>query len=254
MLPAIADRRARHGLAHHGRKCYERGRPTSRPCTRPSIVENIADAAKVLRSDVAREMLDTLPSATGSVRRLLCHDRHAPADDRAIPSTMCRSLRHAFSASPFPAPPIRRLLRDARRRRRRRWPLTQVYDSLANAQNRRDRHGFRIDHQFSLLRARAQHGCDQTTTMFGMVALISGRVWGAPVAEDQAILREAVQTALRPHHRPFRGRGGRQARPPARGRGAEHSPEDVGPEILWRYRRTLGCRMGRAYALCRASA
>ena len=79
----------------------------------PFLVENIADAAKVLRSDVAREMLDTLPSATGTVgvcyamtgmRQLMTRN---PIDDVSDLSGM------RFRITPRAADP--QLLRDARR-------------------------------------------------------------------------------------------------------------------------------------------
>ncbi len=155
----------------------------------PFLVENIADAAKVLRSDVAREMLDTLPSTTGTVgvcyamtgmRQLMTRD---PIDDvsdlagmrfRITPAPPIRSFFEMLDAAPAP------------------MPLTQVYDSLANAQIDA------IDMDFeSIINFRYyEHAPNMMVTnhhMFGMVALISGRVWARLLPEDQEILREAVQ-------------------------------------------------------------
>ncbi|HSP24609.1 MAG TPA: TRAP transporter substrate-binding protein [Saliniramus sp.] len=155
----------------------------------PFLVDNIADAAKVLRSDVAREMLDALPAATGTVgicyamtgmRQLLTR---APIDDagdlsgmrfRITPAPAIRSFFEMFGAAPAP------------------MPLTQVYDSLANGQIDA------IDMDFeSIINFRYyEHAPNMMVTnhhMFGMVALVSGRVWAGLSEADQAIVREAVQ-------------------------------------------------------------
>ena len=72
-------------------------------------------------------------------------------------------------------------------------PLTQVYDALANGQIDA------IDMDFeSIINFRYyEHAPNMMVTnhhMFGMVALVSGRVWAGLSPEDQAIVREAVQT------------------------------------------------------------
>lgn len=156
----------------------------------PFLVENIADAAKVLRSEEAREMLERLPQATGTVgicyamtgmRQLLTRDEIDDVGDlagkrfRITPAPAIRSFFELLGAAPAP------------------MPLTQVYDALANAQIDA------IDMDFeSIINFRYyEHAPQMMVTnhhMFGMVALVSGRVWASLSAEDQAIVREAVQT------------------------------------------------------------
>ena len=155
----------------------------------PFLVDNIADAARVLRSEPAREMLDALPQATGTVglcyamtgmRQLLTR---APIDSaadlsgmrfRITPAPAIRTFFEMFGAAPAP------------------MPLTQVYDALANAQIDA------IDMDFeSIINFRYhEHAPNLMVTnhhMFGMVALVSGRVWAALPEDDRAILAEAVQ-------------------------------------------------------------
>ena len=155
----------------------------------PFLVDNIADAARVLRSDEARGMLEALPRATGTVglcyamtgmRQLMTRAPIASAGDlsgmrfRITPAPAIRTFFEMFGAAPAP------------------MPLTQVYDSLANGQIDA------IDMDFeSIINFRYyEHAPNLMVTnhhMFGMVALISGRVWAGLSAEDQAIVAEAVQ-------------------------------------------------------------
>lgn len=155
----------------------------------PFLVDNIADAAKVLRSDVAREMLEDLPQATGTVgvcyamtgmRQLLTRQPIDDAGDlsgmrfRITPAPAIRTFFEMFGASPAP------------------MPLTQVYDSLANGQIDA------IDMDFeSIINFRYyEHAPNMMVTnhhMFGMVALVSGRVWAGLSQADQEIVRTAVQ-------------------------------------------------------------
>jgi TRAP-type transport system periplasmic protein len=97
----------------------------------PFLVDNIADAARVLRSDEAREILD-LPAArhrhgglcyamTG-MRQLSCATRSRGHDlsglrFRITPAPPIRTFFEMFGAAPAP------------------MPLTQVYDALANARS-----------------------------------------------------------------------------------------------------------------------
>lgn len=155
----------------------------------PFLVDNIADAAKVLRSDEAREMLGALPRATGTVglcyamtgmRQLMTKTPINSAADlngkrfRITPAPAIRSFFEMFGAAPAP------------------MPLTQVYDSLANGQIDA------IDMDFeSIINFRFyEHAPNLMVTnhhMFGMVALMSGRVWAGLSADDQALISEAVQ-------------------------------------------------------------
>ncbi|MCG6122293.1 MAG: TRAP transporter substrate-binding protein [Microvirga sp.] len=156
----------------------------------PFLVEDIAGAAKVLRSDVAREMLETLPARTGAVgvcyamtgmRQLLTR---APIENVAN----LRGMRFRIT----PAPPIRdffEMLGAAPAP----MALTQVYDALANAQI----DAIDMDYESIINFRYYEQAPNMLVTnhhMFGMVALVSGRVWAGLSAEDQAILREAVQT------------------------------------------------------------
>ncbi|MFC7704256.1 TRAP transporter substrate-binding protein [Plastorhodobacter daqingensis] len=155
----------------------------------PFLVENIADAARVLRSDPAREILDALPRATGTVglcyamtgmRQLLTRQPVAAATDlrgmrfRITPAPAIRSFFEMFGAAPAP------------------MPLTQVYDALANGQI----DAIDMDYE-SIINFRyyehAPYLMETNHHMFGMVALVSGRVWAGFSPEDQAIIAEAVQ-------------------------------------------------------------
>ena len=155
----------------------------------PFLVDNIADAARVLRSDDAREILDALPRATGTVglcyamtgmRQLVTRAPVASATDlrgmrfRITPAPPIRSFFEMFGAAPAP------------------MPLTQVYDALANAQIDA------IDMDFeSIINFRyhdhAPHLMETNHHMFGMVALVSARVWGGLSEDDRAILSDAMQ-------------------------------------------------------------
>jgi TRAP-type C4-dicarboxylate transport system substrate-binding protein len=93
---------------------------------------------------------------------------------RITPAPAIRTFFEAFGAAPAP------------------MPLTQVYDSLANGQIDA------IDMDFeSIINFRFyEHAPNLMVTnhhMFGMVALVSGRVWASLPAEDQAIITAAVQ-------------------------------------------------------------
>lgn len=155
----------------------------------PFLVENIADAARVLRSEPAREILDALPRATGTVgvcyamtgmRQLLTRQPVSAATDlrgmrfRITPAPAIRSFFEMFGAAPAP------------------MPLTQVYDALANGQIDA------IDMDFeSIINFRyyehAPHMMVTNHHMFGMVALISARVWAGLNAQDRLLLRDAIQ-------------------------------------------------------------
>jgi TRAP-type transport system periplasmic protein len=155
----------------------------------PFLVDNIADAARVLRSDEAREILDLLPRATGTVglcyamtgmRQLVTRQPVASAADlsglrfRITPAPPIRSFFEMFGAAPAP------------------MPLTQVYDALANAQI----DAIDMDYE-SIINFRyfehAPHLMETNHHMFGMVALVSARVWAGLSEEDRELIREATQ-------------------------------------------------------------
>jgi len=155
----------------------------------PFLVDNIADAARVLRSETARNILDALPRATGTVgvcyamtgmRQLMTRQPVSAATDlrgmrfRITPAPAIRTFFEMFGAAPAP------------------MPLTQVYDALANGQIDA------IDMDFeSIINFRYyEHAPNMMVTnhhMFGMVALISARVWAGLNAQDRILLRDAIQ-------------------------------------------------------------
>lgn len=156
----------------------------------PFLVEDIEGAAAILRSEPAREMLDKLPAATGTVgpcfamtgmRQLMTRDAIDDVGDlsgkrfRITPAPAIRTFFEMLGAAPAP------------------MPLTQVYDALANGQIDA------IDMDFeSIINFRYyEHAPNMMVTnhhMFGMVALVSGRVWAGLSVDDQEIVRQAVQT------------------------------------------------------------
>lgn len=155
----------------------------------PFLVDDIADAARVLRSDDAREILDALPRATGTVG--LCYAMtgmrqlvtRAPVDSaadlrgmrfRITPAPPIRSFFEMFGAAPAP------------------MALTQVYDALANAQIDA------IDMDFeSIINFRyhdhAPHLMETNHHMFAMVALVSARVWAGMSEDDRTLIEDAMQ-------------------------------------------------------------
>jgi TRAP-type C4-dicarboxylate transport system substrate-binding protein len=155
----------------------------------PFLVTNIADAAKVLRSDEAREILASLPAATGTVglcyamtgmRQIMTKAPISSAADlnglrfRITPAPAIQSFFEMFGAAPAP------------------MPLTQVYDALANGQI----DAIDMDHESILNFGYFDHAKNMLETnhqMFGMVALVSGRVWATLSDEDKKIIQEAAQ-------------------------------------------------------------
>lgn len=155
----------------------------------PFLVDNIADAAQVLRSEPAREILEGLPRATGTVgicyamtgmRQLMTRQPVTSASDlsgmrfRITPAPAIRTFFEMFGAAPAP------------------MPLTQVYDALANGQIDA------IDMDFeSIINFRYyEHAPNMMVTnhhMFGMVALVSARVWAGLSEEDRTLIGDAIQ-------------------------------------------------------------
>lgn len=155
----------------------------------PFLVDNIADAAKVLRSEEAREILDALPAATGTVglcyamtgmRQIMAKDPITSSGEldglrfRITPAPPIQSFFELFGAAPAP------------------MPLTQVYDALANGQI----DAIDMDHESILNFGYFDHAKNMLETnhqLFGMVALVSGRVWADLSEEDKAIVQAAAQ-------------------------------------------------------------
>ncbi|MGY6409729.1 MAG: TRAP transporter substrate-binding protein [Alkalilacustris sp.] len=155
----------------------------------PFLVDNIADAARVLRSDEARGILEALPRATGTVglcyaftgmRQMLTRSPIASAADlsgrriRITPAPPISDFFQMFGAAPAP------------------MALPAIYDALANAQI----DGLDMDYE-SIINFRyyehAPYLLETNHHMFGMVALVSARVWGALDDEDRALISEAMQ-------------------------------------------------------------
>lgn len=155
----------------------------------PFLVTNIADAARVFRSDVAREMLDALPRATGTVglcyamigmRQMVMRNPIASAAElsgqriRITPAPAISRFFEMFGAAPAP------------------MALPAIYDALANGQV----DGLDMDYE-SIINFRfyehAPHLLETNHHMFGMVALVSARVWAGLSAEDRALITDAMQ-------------------------------------------------------------
>ncbi|MFP4239925.1 MAG: TRAP transporter substrate-binding protein [Rhodosalinus sp.] len=155
----------------------------------PFLVDNIEDAARVLRSDVAREILDSLPQATGTVgvcyamigmRQMVMRDSVDSADDlagkriRITPAPPISSFFEMFDAAPAP------------------MPLPAIYDALANGQI----DGLDMDYE-SIINFRyyehAPYLLETNHHMFGMVALISGPVWAELSEEDRTLITDSTQ-------------------------------------------------------------
>ena len=155
----------------------------------PFLVDNIEDAAKVFRSDVAREILDTLPRATGTIgvcyamigmRQMVLRESVDSAADlagkriRITPAPAISTFFEMFGAAPAP------------------MPLPAIYDALANGQI----DGLDMDFE-SIINFRyyehAPHLLETNHHMFGMVALISAPVWAQLSEEDRALISEATQ-------------------------------------------------------------
>ncbi|MCI2394865.1 TRAP transporter substrate-binding protein [Aliiroseovarius sediminis] len=156
----------------------------------PFLVDNIEDAARVLRSEEAREILDQMPRALGAIgvcyamtgmRQMMSREPLNSAADlvgkrfRITPAPPMRSFFEIIGAAPAP------------------MPLTQVYDSLANGQV----DAIAMDYESIInfgYHDHAKYLLETNHQMFPMVALVSGRVWAGLSPEDQEILREGVQT------------------------------------------------------------
>ena len=155
----------------------------------PFLVDNIGDAARVLRSDEAREILEALPRATGAVglcyaltgmRQMLTRNPIESAGDlsgqriRITPAPPISDFFEMFGAAPAP------------------MALPAIYDALANAQI----DGLDMDYE-SIINFRyyehAPHLLETNHHMFGMVALVSARVWAGLDEGDRALVAEATQ-------------------------------------------------------------
>jgi TRAP-type C4-dicarboxylate transport system substrate-binding protein len=155
----------------------------------PFLVTNIADAARVLRSDEAREILEVLPRATGSVglcyamigmRQMVMRSPIGSAAElsgqriRITPAPAISRFFEMFGAAPAP------------------MPLPAIYDALANGQV----DGLDMDYE-SIINFRyyehAPYLLETNHQMFGMVALVSGRIWAELSEADRTLIADAMQ-------------------------------------------------------------
>ena len=157
----------------------------------PYLVENVDQAAALLRSDTANELLDQLPARTGLVgigygmagmRQVLSRAPIESAGDlrgkklRITPFEPIRDFYLAAGTAPTPL------------------PLPAVYDALANGQVDA------IDMDFdSILILKFYEQADNLLIsnhmMFPMVGVVSGRVWHDLSVED----RELIQATMNRH-------------------------------------------------------
>ena len=155
----------------------------------PFLVDNIEDAARVFRSDDAREILDSLPQATGTVglcyamigmRQMVMRNPIDSATDlngqriRITPAPAISRFFEMFGAAPAP------------------MALPAIYDALANAQI----DGLDMDYE-SIINFRyyehAPYLLETNHHVFGMVALVSGRTWASLSEEDRDLIADSMQ-------------------------------------------------------------
>ncbi len=158
----------------------------------PYLVENIDQAAALLKSEAATDLLNQLPSEAGLVgvgygmaglRQVMSRETlEGPADLegkklRITPFEPIRDFYMATGAAPTP------------------MPLPAVYDALANGQIDA------IDMDFdSILIFKFYDRSDKMLIsnhmMFPMVGVVSGRVWKDLSKEDRELLKTSMRTQL----------------------------------------------------------
>jgi TRAP-type C4-dicarboxylate transport system substrate-binding protein len=157
----------------------------------PYLVDNIDQAAALLRSDAANDLLNQLPAEAGLVgvgygmagmRQVMSRSPAKGPDDlvgkklRITPFEPLRDFYMATGAAPTPL------------------PLPAVYDALANGQIDA------IDMDFDSILIfkfyeRADNLLISNHMMFPMVGVVSGRVWKDLSKED----RQLLQVSMRKH-------------------------------------------------------
>lgn len=157
----------------------------------PYLVDNIDQAAALLRSDAANDLLNQLPAEAGLVgvgygmagmRQVMSRSPAKGPDDlvgkklRITPFEPLRDFYMATGAAPTPL------------------PLPAVYDALANGQIDA------IDMDFDSILIfkfyeRADNLLISNHMMFPMVGVVSGRVWKDLSKED----RQLLQASMRKH-------------------------------------------------------
>lgn len=162
----------------------------------PFLVDDIGEAAEILRSDEAKSMLDTLPQKVGVVgvgygsaglRQIVASNAVESVDDlsgskiRITPFEPIKDFYEALGTAPTP------------------MPLPDVYDALANGQVDA------IDMDLELIwklkyTDHAETMLLSNHMMFPMVGLVSGRTWQGLSEEDREtisrIMAEEVDDCL----------------------------------------------------------
>lgn len=158
----------------------------------PYLVNNIDEAAGLLKSDTALGLLNKLPQQTGLIgvgygmagmRQMLSRDPiRLPSDldgkkTRITPFEPIRDFYNAIGAAPTPL------------------PLPAVYDALANGQVDA------IDMDFDSILIlkfyeRANNLLISNHMMFPMVGVVSGRVWKDLSKADRALIKETMKSHL----------------------------------------------------------
>ncbi len=154
----------------------------------PYLANDIGHAGRILRSDTATGMLDTLPAQVGVVgvgygmaglRQIVSRGDVKSADDltglklRITPFAPILDFYNALGAAPTP------------------MPLPAVYDALANGQVDA------IDMDAELIWVLKYYENADTVVqsdhmMFPMVGLVSGRVWAGMSDDDKAMVGELM--------------------------------------------------------------
>lgn len=158
----------------------------------PYLVDNIDEAAALLKSEAAEAMFDLLPQQAGLIgigygmggmRQMMARTPlNSPADlsglkVRITPFDPIRDFYAALNTAPTPL------------------PLPAVYDALANRQIDA------IDMDFDSILIfrfyeRAENLMISNHMMFPMVGVVSARVWRNLSAEDQALITELMKSEL----------------------------------------------------------
>jgi TRAP-type C4-dicarboxylate transport system substrate-binding protein len=158
----------------------------------PFLADDIAHAARIIRSDVAASLLDLLPEEAGVVglgygsagmRQIVSRPPVNTAADlnglkiRITPVDAFLDFYNGLGTAPTPL------------------PLPAVYDALANAQVDA------IDMDAELIWAmryfeQAPNVLETNHAIWPMVGLVSGRVWAGMSAEDQELIAEVMRKHL----------------------------------------------------------
>lgn len=158
----------------------------------PFLADDMAHAARILRSDEARAMLDQLPGALGVVgvgygsagmRHILTNGDVTDMSGlsgqkiRITPFEANLDFYNAIGAAPTP------------------MPLPAVFDALANGQV----DGIDMDAELIVLLRYHEHADTMIEThhmMFPMIGLVSARVWAGLSEEDRSMISDLMGAAV----------------------------------------------------------